>query len=285
MLLLSLKSRMQLQRGYADGFCWHRYSWDGVENWGPPIGDWDSADWQKLFQEHVPAGTCFFGVPEYLKNRWLQALGDDIQVEENRDSWEYLIKTDSLKNLTGGQFENFRWESNRFVKRYPYEIEEIKPRLFDELLAFHKTFTEELLSRVEDPVFAGNYEDMLSYVLNHWQEMDRLYGFVIRVDGRIAAYMLDEQVDETSCIGLLAAADYTYRGINQFAYRLNAMRLAERGIDMLNISDDQGEEGLRFFKQNLHPFAMLKKYTVTYMPSAARTMLLFSRIKHPTCII
>ena len=89
---------------------------------------------------------------------------------------------------------------------------------------------------------------------------------MIRVDGKIVAYFLDEQIDETHSIAPFAKTDYNFTGANQFAYWYEAKMSLERGILTENIMDDVGEENLRFFKEHLYPLVMLKKFIVTYVP-------------------
>ena len=55
------------------------------------------------------------------------------------------------------------------------------------------------------------------------------------------------------------AADYDFKGVNQFAYWYDAKAKLERGILTTNMMDDAGEENLRFFKEHLYPLVMLKK--------------------------
>ena len=98
--------------------------------------------------------------------------------------------------------------------------------------------------------------------MEHWDELKNLYGFVVRVDGKIVAYCLDEQIDKTYSIGLFAKANYDFKGANQFIYWYGAKIDSERGILTKNMMDDAGEENLRFFKEHLTS-DMLKKYFVT----------------------
>ena len=256
MNLLGSQAKYKVQRGYAADLCWHKYVEDGEERWTAPVGDWDEVNWQKVFAEHVPADTTFYFVPEYLLKLWREQLGSAINVEDDRDDWDYILRLDRMEKLEGKNFEAFRNDINAFEENYNYTVEEITPKIFDELKAFQA-------DKLED---AKDDNAMFLFALEHWDEFKDLFGFVVRVDGQIVAYCLDEQIDEMHSIGLFAKADYEFKGANQFAYRYDAKLNLERGNLTQNLMADVGEENLRFFKEHLYPPVMLKKFIVTYAP-------------------
>ena len=214
-------------------------------------------------KKYVPPETTFFAVPEYLVEIWQRELGDNIFVDDQRDNWDYLLDLKSIFSLEGKKLKSFRNAKNSFEKNYDYEIEEITPKIFDELLAFQSSAEEDLQNRVENHLVEAQEDDYnFIFALNNWDKFKNLFGFVIRVDGKIIAYSVDEQINETYSIGLFAKADYEFKGANQFAYWYDAKINLERGILTENFMDDAGEENLRFFKERL-PHTMLKKYFVT----------------------
>ncbi len=264
MMVLAAKEKYDVRRAYVDNLCWQKFSIGDTEFWGAPAGDWNEIDWQKVFAAHVPAGTVFNLVPEYLLKIWQRELGAAIEIEEDRDFWDYILYLDRMKNLEGKKLKSIRQGRNSFEKKYNYEIEEISPKIFDELRAFQTRSEENLQSRVDSVEFAQDDDSNFLFSLEHWDELKNLFGFVIRVDGKIVAYCLDEQIDETHSIAPFAKADYNFVGANQFAYWYDAKINLERGILTQNIMDDVGEENLRFFKEHLYPLVMMKKFIVTY---------------------
>ncbi|MBQ9479519.1 MAG: DUF2156 domain-containing protein [Selenomonadaceae bacterium] len=265
-IALGYKEILKIRRGYAAELCWHKMLIDGEEYWSAPSGDWDTIDWRDVFKKHVPAGTVFNFIPEYLVNIWLRELGDAIEVEEYRDNWDYILSNERMSKLEGGKLKKLRIARNGFEKNYDYRVEEITPEIFDELRQFQSDAEENLQARVEHVVEANEDNSIFHYALAHWNELRNLFGFAVRVDGRIAAYSVDEQITDTYSIGLFAKTDYGIRGLNQFVYWYDAEMQLKRGILTTNIMDDAGEENLRFFKEHLRPIAMLKKYMVTYAP-------------------
>ena len=278
-LILAAKENHDVKRAYVDNLCWQKFSMGDTEFWGAPAGDWDEIDWQKVFAAHVPAGTVFNFVPDYLLKIWQRELGAAIEIEEDRDFWDYILYLDRMKNLEGKKLKSIRQARNSFEKKYNYTIEEITPKIFDELRAFQTGAEENLQSRVENVDFAQDDNSNFLYALEHWDELKNLYGFVVRVDGKIVAYLIDEQIDKTHSIAPFAKADYNFVGANQFAYWYDAKINLERGILTENIMDDVGEENLRFFKEHLYPLVMLKKYVVTYT-GAAELPIITTREEH-----
>ena len=267
LLLLANRDKSNVQRAYVDNLCWHKFSEGDMEIWGPPAGDWDEINWKKVFSAHVPAGTIFNFVPEYLLKIWQRDLGDAIEVDDDRDMWDYILYLDRMEKLEGKKFKRIRNAKNSFEKNYESTIEEIKPDNFNDLWQFHIGAEKNLQDRVENVELAQADSDQFLFALNHWNDFKNLFGFVIRVDGQIVAYSVDEMIDETHSIGLFAKADYNFSGANEFAYWNDAKINLERGILTENLTDDVGEENLRFFKEHLYPLVMLKKYIVTYNPA------------------
>ena len=267
LFLLGRRESFKFRRGYAADLCWHKFTNNGAEYWSAPVGDWDEINWREVFQKHVPAGTVFDNVPEYLVKLWQRDLTENISVEENRDMWDYILHLDRMEKLSGSKLKSFRQWRNAFEKNYDYTVEELTPKIFDELRDFQAAAEENLQQRVEHLADAQEDNEIFLLALNHWDALKNLFGFVVRVDGQIVAYSIDELIDEAHSIGLFAKANYDFKGVNQFTYWYDAKINQERGVLTQNIMDDVGEEHLRFFKEHLSPLVMLKKFIVTYKPA------------------
>ena len=264
---------MDILRGYEADLCWHKVLFGDSEYWAAPMGDWDAVDWRDVFEKNVPAGTTFRLVPEYLANLWKKKLGGAVTITEDRDSWDYILSMDRLKDPESGTLEQFRRYRNVFQENYEYTIEEFSPDVFDELREFQTETAEDIENRISDSEAANFFENGLLFVLDSWdafpEAFKSLYGFLIKVDDECVAYVINERIDASNVIGTFFGAKSEYEGINEFAYWLDAKRNSERGILTVNIMNDIGEPHLRDFKENLSPLVMLRKYTVTYDPAAA----------------
>lgn len=263
---------MDILRGYEADLCWHKILVGSDEYWTAPMGDWDAACWPEIFTEHVPSGTEFRLVPEYLANLWKKKLGAAVQITEDRDSWDYILSMDRLKDPSGSRFTQLRRGKSIFEDNYDYEIVEFSPDVFDELREFQTEAEEDIVGLIKNKDAAHFFENGLLFVIDSWdfypEAFKSLYGFLIKVDGVCAGYVINEQIDASHAIGLFYAVEGDYKGIAEFARWLDAKRNYERGILTVNVMDDIGEEHLRSSKESLAPIVMLKKFTVKYDAAA-----------------
>ena len=266
-LHLAFKDEFQLRRGYEAGLCWIKGNYYGEDAHLVPAGDWTNTDWADVFKMYVPAGTRFLFVPSYAVDLWRRQLGSSIVVENTPPSdWDYVLYLDRLENFTGKKFQSFRRKCRAFENEYDYSTEDITPQIFSELRDFHEEAEKNLRKRHGDSASVDIDNNTFYKVLEYWEKLGNFSGFVVRVDGKIAAYQIDEIIDETYSIGLLGKADYSYKGVNQFAYWYGAKSSIERGVLIQNVMEDDGDENLRMFKKHLDPIVLLKQYHVTYLP-------------------
>ena len=230
---------MDILRGYEADLCWHKVLFGDSEYWAAPMGDWDAVDWRDVFEKNVPEGTTFRLVPEYLANLWKKKLGGAVTITEDRDSWDYILSMDRLKDPESGTLEQFRRYRNVFQENYEYTIEEFSPDVFDELREFQTETAEDIESSISDSEAANFFENGLLFVLDSWdafpEAFKSLYGFLIKVDDECVAYVINERIDASNVIGTFYGAKSEYEGINEFAYWLDAKRNSERGILTVNI--------------------------------------------------
>ncbi|MBQ7214462.1 MAG: DUF2156 domain-containing protein [Synergistaceae bacterium] len=191
----------------------------GEKGWLVPAGEWTVIDWADVFRRHVPAGTTFWFVPSYAVDLWRRQIGDSILVEDTpTKDWDYVLYLERLENFAGKRFQSFRRKCRAFEKEYDYSTEDITPQIFPELIEFHEEAEKNLRKRHGDSESVDIDDDTFYKALEYWEKLGNLSGFVVRVGGKIAAYQIDELIDETYSIGLLGKADYSYKGVNQFAY-------------------------------------------------------------------
>lgn len=76
-----------------------------------PLGYWYNSDWKKIF-------------------------GDGIEFAELRDYRDYILDLEKIYKIQGQKLKHFRNGKNYFEKHFEYEVEEITPKIFDELFQF-----------------------------------------------------------------------------------------------------------------------------------------------------
>ncbi len=89
-----------------------------------------------------------------------------------------------------------------------------------------------------------------------------LYGGVLRVDGRVAAFTYGSELTPEMFCTHIEKADASYEGVFPMINRCFARALAARGYKYVNREEDMGLAGLRRSKMSYHPVAMQEKMTV-----------------------
>ena len=249
------------RRAYDYGLCFHRGYFGGELCYGPPVGDWDAADWEEIFAKEFPSGSVFWGIPELLMKKWVRTFGDSLEVLESRDDWDYVIYTKRMAETKGGKLRNIRRKLYHFRQTYGFEVESLTPELFDEVIKFHEGQTENLLGRtsVQERIF---FDSATFYAaINDWDD-NHLYGSVFRIDGKICGVLINEIIDESNVVGLYQKQDISYEGLSAYMLVSDCRYLYEQGYLIYNIMADIGSEGLRRSKTMLDPLVMLKKYNI-----------------------
>ena len=204
-------------QAFDSDFYWHKITWENEPAWLPPVGDWDSAeDWQALLTKLVPPGTSFVFVPAYLLRKWL-AFADHIEVDDMRSEWDYIYSIPRQVGATGRVYRNLRASINRFVKRYPdWSYEPITLDVINEIKAFQAAWMTENegTEKMTDELRGENKTTL--FMLDHWGKIPSAVGRVLRVAGRLAAFIVVEKLDEHMISGQFIKADYRYEGAARF---------------------------------------------------------------------
>ena len=249
---------------YSDGLYW---TLDGpVDEWLPPVGDWDNTDWPEVMERNVPDGTKLTRIPEYLLKIWKEQIPDRIEIIESRDQWDYVLYPHRLVAMKGNKLKSFRQSTNRFRKMYPEAvIIPIKEENIPEVLAFHNQAIAELLQRVDNVKEAEREDQAIRRILKFWGDPNsRLFGFLVKVNGTIASAVVNERINEVSSIGIYQKNNYDFKGVNSYTIYEDAHMQKEMGILTMNIMQDVGVRNLRAVKEHLYPLVYIRKYSVIY---------------------
>jgi hypothetical protein len=95
----------------------------------------------------------------------------------------------------------------------------------------------------------------------------RLLACTLRVEGRLAAVMIQERLAGCWCLGHFLAVDPCYYGISDYFLHRVAAALLARGGRYLNLEQDLGLAGLRRWKTSWRPICYLRKYMILSQPS------------------
>ncbi len=251
-------------QAFAHDFYWHKITWENEPAWLPPVGDWDSVtDWQALLTELVPAGTTFVFVPAYLLRKW-QVFADRIEVEDMRSEWDYIYSIPRQVNATGQVYRNWRASLNRFAKRYPdWSSEPITVDIIDEIKAFQAEWMagNEGTEKMTDELRGENKTTL--FMLDHWEKIPSAVGKVLRVGGKMVAFIVVEKLDENMISGQFIKADHRCEGAARFLKNEMFKELLPDYV-LINAWGDSDLEGLRMNKLAENPITLYKKYKVIW---------------------
>lgn len=261
--LLSLRGEpAYIKRAYKYDMCFHQGDYEERKINFCPVGEWDTADWKKIFAEEFPTGTYFWGIPELLMKQWVSIFGDAIEVEESRDDWDYVWYTKRMSEAEGSLLKSYRKNRNKFQNHYQCVEEPMTPDNFDEVREFHKQQIELLRERTSSANMVDFDDGTFETVLSCWDDR-YLYGTVYRIDGEIAGVLINEIIDENNVVGLYQKQDRKFTGITEYIYISDCKHLIDNGFMVFNVMSDAGSEGLREAKLRSNPLVLLKKYNIT----------------------
>ena len=188
---------------------------------------------------------------------------------DNRDYRDYIYSVEDLCNLTGRKYQPKRNHVNRFESMYEYTFDELRPSDFAECMRLEREWQRRKESaeandtehRAEHEAEMSEEQRAIAEALAAYDELG-LYGGVLRVDGRVAAFTYGSELTPEMFCTHIEKADASYEGVFPMINRCFARALAARGYKYVNREEDMGLAGLRRSKMSYHPVAMQEKMTV-----------------------
>lgn len=249
-------------QAFEKDFYWHKMNWLGEDLWLPPVGDWDSVDWEEILTEVVPEETVFGFVPEYLLKKW-QKFSDRIEVEEMRAEWDYIYSINKQVECKGKAYSSWRGAINHFEKNHAYTFADIKQDDIEEIKVFQEKWMADNASTVKMTEELVHENETLYPLLKNWGKLPCVIGKLLRVEGKIVAYIIVEQLDENIISGLFLKADKEYPKAAKFI-KHQLYKCLSDDYFAINAWGDSDLEGLRRNKLEENPITLYKKYKVTW---------------------
>ena len=174
---------------------------------------------------------------------------------------DYLYNASDLVTLAGRRYSGQRNHINKFNEAHDdYSFEIISDSNLHEVREFFTGFCEKI-NKTSD-VFAEEQAKTFEVLDNY--EIYGLFGGLLRVDGRVAAFSIGEICNDVLHVHI-EKADISYRGIYQVINKEFAKHFASENINFINREEDVGDEGLRRSKESYHPCEIIDKYIVEVM--------------------
>ena len=179
----------------------------------------------------------------------LEKLG--IEINEDRDNFDYIYLRTDLANLSGRKYHKKRNLVNDFLKLYKCEDYILKKELIPDAI--------EILDQwKENKGIEGDYEIALDSLKSF--ENLKLKGRIYYIDKKPAAWCLGESLAKGRMFSIhFEKALSSYKGIYQFINQSFASSLPGY-CHYINREEDFGDIGLRQAKMSYYPYTFIKKY-------------------------
>ena len=240
-----------------ENLCWMK-SGGPLSGMFGPVGNWNAVtDWDKALS-HFKTGDIIYDVPEQVKK--ILEKRPNLKFTEDRDQHEYIYSVKDLTELKGKSFAHKRNRVRAFLDGYEWDYYEMTPDFFDEVMDFQERWRVHRDLTMNDEEAASLLDEDLAIrnALEKWNDF-KLSGGIIKVDEKIIAYTIAEELDSENIDVSFEKAFSEYTGSYQ---AINYMFLKNQcsGYKWANREEDMGEPGLREAKMSYNPAMMLEKY-------------------------
>jgi hypothetical protein len=190
---------------------------------------------------------------------WIrEAYGSRISVTADRDSFDYIYKSEDLIGLSGKKYHGKRNHIKRF-KEHEWSFKLITPEDFDECTSFAALFYNEAYKND----FSSAVEQYAIHTYFENFEYLGLIGGALYCDGEMAGFTLGERLNSDTFDVHIEKARADIQGAyptlcNEFA------KAAAAEFRYINREEDLGLEGLRKSKLSYKPEFLQEKYTVSF---------------------
>lgn len=263
--LYGYEENSDIQRAFEHNLYWNKGIIDGKFMYLPPLGEWQRDDWHNVLTDLFPEGITFSCVSEVLLKIWKNILGNKIEATEDRNSWDYVCRIDKLISLEGSKNKSLRQSIKKFEENNDFEYLRITPEDIPALAEFQKYwYNLNIELGKADESLKLEHESMIR-IFDNWNKLDCLLGGFLRIDGKIQAYTVAEELDTYMISSTALKGNYEYKGIYQ-AMDYHFTKDALNDYTFLNLWNDGGYEGLRQTKLKLNPTYLIKKFDVVWKP-------------------
>ena len=239
-----------LEIAYTENLCWLKSSGNFPGIFGPS-GNWDAVtDWEQELS-HFKTGDVIYEVPAGVIEKL--SGSSRFRFTPERDQSEYVYAVKDLISLKGKAFAHKRNRVRAFLDGYEWDYYDMTPEFFDEVLAFQEKWRVHRDETMNEDEAASLYDEDLAIrnALSKWNEF-RFSGGIIKVDEKIIAYTIAEELDDKNIDVRFEKAFPEYAGSYQENHGYK--------YEWANREEDMGEPGLREAKMSYNPAMMLEKY-------------------------
>jgi len=232
---------------------------NGCGLYGLPMGPGDLNELLPLLREDARrAGVplTLFGVTSGDIPRLEAAWPGAFRYEASRDFTDYIYRREDLAGLAGKKYHQKRNHIARFERGNTWRCEAIIPDVLDECLEMERQWVAR--NGNKNPKDLRDELRALERCFAHYEAFD-FCGVLLRVNGRIVAFTLGEELSEHCFCTHFEKAFTEEPGAYQMINRCFASMCLEN-YEFVNREEDLGDEGLRRAKLSYYPAILLEKY-------------------------
>jgi len=190
-------------------------------------------------------------VPEGLIRR----LGGSFKVEERRDQFDYVYRTEDLAELRGKKFDGKRNRIKKFESGSDHRYEKLFPEHKDGC----RLLLDDWHNGKESPdLFLAAEKNAILEALDLFEPLD-LRGGVAMVNGRVEAFTTGLPLTDDTALIQIEIANPAFPGLAQWINR-EFVRREWRSFKFINREQDMGILGLRKAKLSYHSVRFERKF-------------------------
>ncbi len=230
---------------------------DGITRFRPPIGKKKKHVFEEVMAlakdqtAKFPFGMITNDVKDYLSKEYLS-----LNFYSHRDFFEYIYLSSDLADLKGSDYRKIRNRLNKFHRKYAFEIEKVSRENMDEIKKFLKRWC--LWRDCESDPIMSHEKDAIFYSIDNFFEL-KLKGILIRIDDRIEAMSIFEEMSRDTILVHYEKASINYDGLYK-AINQETAKIVKDEYKFINRESDMGISGLRRAKESYRPHHMIEVY-------------------------
>ncbi len=228
-----------------------------------PIGSGDKkATISKLieFAKSLNVNLEFFGLTEKDKDELNYLFPNQFDIQETRDFFDYLYKSEDLANLVGRKYHSKKNHVSYFEKNFDWKYEPINKDNIEQCLLLNHHW--EGLNKQKNPEEISEENQAIKKALNNYFDLD-FEGGALTIQGEIVAFTFGERLNDNTFCTHVEKAYGNIRGAYQMINREFARQLQDR-YEFINREEDTGSEGLRRAKLSYQPHRLVIKYSAVF---------------------
>jgi len=224
----------------------------------PPSGR-TNKDLFKQILQLAKKEDCLFGFIKTTEKEFLMTQFPSLQIEADRDFFDYVYRTADLADLPGTKYGKIRNRLNKFTKNFSYTIEDISETNMDEVNEFLKRWC--LWKDCASDEILENERKAILYCMQHFFDLG-LNGIALRINSTIQAIAVYEKMNPQTVVVHFEKGSPDFDGIYKAINQETAQRVRHI-VPFIDREEDLGIPGLRQAKLSYQPDHFIEVYYAT----------------------